>query len=763
MSQGNKLTYFWEFGDGLSSTVKDPSHIYTASGVYDVTLIIKDSTGCSDTLFKPGYIQVIDPAGSYIAPDTITTCAPITTQFQDNTVGTVSWFWDFGDGTTSALQNPVHTYSNPGLYTVSLTTQLSGGCLQTIKTFRVFNLKGGIAKFSVQQTQCPPYAATFTDSSSNAVAWFWNFGDGTTSTQQNPTHAYAAPGYYSVSLTITTADGCSVSTMYSNCVYYPPFQANFYAVPVNSGFPQTIDFYANSVGATGWFWTFGDGGTSTLENPSHTYLTGGMDTITLTITMGPCTITYAPPPFSSGSGDTISFNPPVNTPPIPQSGCAPFFVTFNNNNPAYVSWVWDFGDGTSDSSANTWHIYNTAGVFNVTLTTVDTNGNIITDVMDSLVRVSGPVAKFGYSQGSSCNNTVIAFEDSSIDASHWLWNFGDGVTDTTENPTHLFSGNSTNYIVNLTIADTVGCTSSLSTSIFSSFVDPIIVGQGDVCNTDTVRFNTSLQNYSNYHWDFGDGDSSALVAPNHLYHSRGVYNVTLTVTDNSGCSQTFSLNPSITVNAPDANFSSNNNLSSCSFLTVHFNNMSTGADYYWWDFGDSTGSNALNPIHVYEDSGSYTVTLTAYSGSCSSTMIKSNYVNIYRAHANDSVFKYGICLPMTVQFTDLSIDAVSWLWSFGDGSTSNQQNPEHTYLVAPTSNYMLSIVDSHGCTDSITGPAIGALYDNFTADADSGCVPFTVNFINQSGLADYSFWNFGDGTSINSKQSTTYIHACRKL
>src|SRR5207248_1635010 len=111
---------------------------------------------------------VINPSANYVTPDTTITCAPLTTQFQDNTVGAISWLWDFGDGTKDSIQDPIHTYANPGIYTVSLTTVLGGGCTQNIKSFRVFKLKGGIAKFSVMHTACPPYCATFTDSSVNA-------------------------------------------------------------------------------------------------------------------------------------------------------------------------------------------------------------------------------------------------------------------------------------------------------------------------------------------------------------------------------------------------------------------------------------------------------------------------------------------------------------------------------------------------------------------------------------------------------------------
>src|SRR5204862_6503318 len=192
---------------------------------------------------------------------------------------------------------------------------------------------------------CPPYDAFFTDTSNNAVSWFWTFGDGNTSNQQNPTHTYNAPGYYNVTLTITDNNGCSHTTMLANAVYFDPFGASYTSIPLDTVYPLPVAFYANSVGATGWYWTFGDGGTSTQEDPTHTYLASGLYTVTLTITNATCTLTYTTPPLSFGT-DTVT-GPVLPSPVLPQprAGCAPFTVAFNDAPAGMVSWMWDFGDG----------------------------------------------------------------------------------------------------------------------------------------------------------------------------------------------------------------------------------------------------------------------------------------------------------------------------------------------------------------------------------------------------------------------------------
>jgi PKD repeat protein len=741
------LSYLWDFGDGTTSALQNPSHTYTSSNSFDVKLIVTDSLGCSDTLVKPAFVQTVNPAANYITPPTTIGCAPLTTQFTDATAGATSWLWDFGDGTTSNLQNPVHSYSTPGLYTVSLTTtSAGGGCTQTIPVFSTFDVRGGYAGFVHSATICPPWNASFTDTSLNAVSWLWDFGDGTTSTQQHPNHTFNSPGYHSVSLTITTADGCSYTTMQSNSVYFAPFGANFYGITLDSVFPARVQFHANSVGATGWWWDFGDGGTSTLENPLHVYTSFAQYDVTLTITNGVCTLFYDPPPFIFGNPDTSSIDIGNTGEPVIQRGCTPLAVTFTNTIPGSSSWHWDFGDGSSSTLQYPRHTYTVPGIYTVTLTTTDTLGIVQVQRMDSIVRVSGPQAGFIVHQNSTCNNTVVSLQDTSRNSVSWHWNFGDSTLSSLQHPTHIYNSGLPNYIITQTVTDTSGCRSSISTSVFSNFVSPLMASESEICGHDTVHFFTSLQNYASYQWDFGDGTTSNLTMPTHVYTSEGLFSVTLTVTDIAGCTQVFRLNPDIRVNLPVAAFVSSGT-QGCNELNVLFTNQSQNADAYLWNFGDGSTSSLTNPLHPYMDPGVYDVSLTVYRGSCVSHIDLPQYVRVDTAHADFTWTTSSICMPFNVQFTDLSANAVSWQWIFGNGDSSTVQNPLVTFTQNSGKPVKLAIVDIHGCKDTATAASISPLRAMFETSVDSGCVPVQVSFANSSQNGIQFLWDFGDGTT----------------
>ena len=753
------LNYLWDFGDGTTSTQANPSHTYTTSGNFDVSLIITDSLGCRDTLIKTNYIQTVNPAANYIPPPTTVGCGPLTTQFTDATAGANSWLWDFGDGTTSTLQNPVHSYSIPGLYTVSLTTtSAAGGCSQQINNFSSFEVQGGYAGFTHTVTPCPPYIATFQDTSLNAVSWLWDFGDGSTSTLQNPDHTFSVGGYHSVSLTITTADGCSYTTMQSNSVYFQPFGANFYGIPQDTIFPNPVQFYANSIGATSWLWDFGDGSTSTLENPLHIFQVAGNYSVTLTISNGVCTLFYDPPPFDFGTPDMTPIDGGNPGGPVVQSGCAPLNVQFTNMIPGSVMWNWDFGDGTTSTEQFPSHMYSSPGIYTVTLIVQDTLSIVQTMIMDSIVRVSGPKAGFYILQNTSCTGSQISLVDTSSNASTWNWNLGDGTTSNVQNPVHTYPTSTPNYVITQTVTDTMGCSSSISRSIYSNFISPLIASETEICGLDTVHFFTSLQNYAGYLWDFGDSTTSTQTNPSHVYTQEGVFNVTLTVTDNVGCQQSFNVSPGITVNLPIADFTVNTTRSGCNQINIQYINNSQNAQMYLWDFGDGNISSIEQPLHTYTDVGIYDVSLTVYSGSCISRQVESQYIRVDTAHADFVYTTDQMCLPIQAEFTDLSVNPVSWMWLFGDGDTSSAQSPSHTYIIRPGGYPKLVITDIHGCVDTAFSNTFFLLTADFTTSADSGCFPFTVDFTNTSTInADSYYWDFGDGTySTDQSPSHSY-------
>ncbi|WP_157822086.1 PKD domain-containing protein, partial [Salegentibacter salinarum] len=203
-------SWYWEFGDGNTSTAQNPIHSYTTYGVFTVKLTVTDTiSGCSSSTEK---VITNYKLSSDFTSNTTFGCGPLTVDFADSSVGAESWNWDFGDGTTSTEQNPSHTYTQPGTYTVALTTE-GGSCSKTNTKTSYIQVIGPDVDFSSDITEgCGPLTVAFTNNTiagSPAIGWLWDFGDGSTSTQQNPAHEYTAEGIYTVSLTVSDLDGCS--------------------------------------------------------------------------------------------------------------------------------------------------------------------------------------------------------------------------------------------------------------------------------------------------------------------------------------------------------------------------------------------------------------------------------------------------------------------------------------------------------------------------------------------------------------------------
>lgn len=298
LSTGGPTSWSWDFGDGITSSTQNPVHAYGANGQYTVTLIASNADG-SDTATKQNYISV----GSGTAPTADFTAnptsgdAPLEVTFTDISTGDpTSWSWDFGDGTTSATQNPVHTYNNNGTYTVSLTATNSYGSDTETKTGYITVGAGPqppTAQFTANPTSgAPPLAVQFTDQSTgNPTSWSWNFGDGGTSTLQSPQHTYTSAGSYDVTLICSNAQGADTLSRTGYIIVAAPVVAAFTATPSLGYVPLShrmqVSFTDQSTGnPTAWSWDFGDGGNSTLQNPTHIYTTVGTFTVTLIASAG---------------------------------------------------------------------------------------------------------------------------------------------------------------------------------------------------------------------------------------------------------------------------------------------------------------------------------------------------------------------------------------------------------------------------------------------------------------------------------------------
>ncbi len=794
----NATSYSWNFGNGVNSTLTNPVITYANPGIYTVTLTATNATG-SDIETKTNYITVFGIPNTEFTANVFEGCPPLNVQFTNQSTQGVTpsqpittYEWDFGDGSPlNSSTNPSHIYTASGTYNVSLEATDGNGCVKKIvKAAYIEVYPEPVGSFSSpNRFSCQaPHTVNFNNNSTGGATYLWYFGDGTTSTQQTPSHTYSSTGYYTVSMVVTNSFGCKDSVVLTNYVQIGVFDANFTPSQFTLCQGQTIGFSPASFYQT-YSWNFGDPGsgalnTSSIFNPNHQFNTSGTFTVTLIATN------------SGGCTDTVTHTITVNPRPTidftanDTTGCsAPFTVNFTSTvspNPGQT-FIWNFGDGFSVSAVNPSHTYQSTGVYTVSLTVFDVNGCSASFTQPAYIQIGDLVPLFQADVYEGCKELVVNFTDLSsslFGVTQWSWNFGDGtpVVTGTGTPSHTFV-NVGVYTVTLTVSDAAGCVDTYSVQItvgdhtIPNFTaDPLVV-----CHNSEVQFtDLSSLNTNEWQWDFGGNGSSTLQHPTHSFTDTGYFYVQLISLFN-GCPDTLFIDNFIYVLPPKPLFTIADAIN-CSYpALVQFTDLSYSPESWFWDFGDGSISTQQNPSHTYLNPGYYTVKLVVTNDEFGQFCIDSttNVVSISELNAGFSENTNKICQNQGVQFTDSSFSnstIVHYYWDFGDGNTLNSngflpnspivigtngglttgiyQSPFHTYLNDGTYDITLIITNSLGCKDTIVMtddiivrklPQAG-----FSASPLTGCLPLEVTFTDASiayspaTITNWS-WNFGNG------------------
>lgn len=542
-------TYAWSFGDAQTSTAANPTHLYTAAGVYTVTLTVTGPGG-SATKTRTGYITVTStpapPVAAFSASPT-SGAAPLAVTFTNQSTGTItSYAWSFGDGGTSTAQNPSHTFTTPGVYTVTLTVTGPGGSnTQTRASYITVNHPPPVANFTGNPTSgLAPLTVQFTDASTGTItSRSWNFGDGGTSTAQNPSRTFTTPGVYTVTLNVTGPGGSNTKarTGYIT-VTHPPPVADFTGSPTSGVAPLTVQFTDASTGTiTSRSWSFGDGGTSTAQNPTYTYATPGVYTVMLTVT-GPGDSDTK----TKTSYITVTEQPNEDPPPVadftaePTTGVAPLSVQFTDVSTGTItSHTWSFGDGGTSTTQNPAYTYATPGVYTVTLSVTGPGGsNIKTRASYITVTPSEdpPVASFTATPEHGVAPLIVEFTDTSTGAiTAWVWSFGNGGVSSERHPIYTYMTTGV-YTVTLTVTGPLGW-SSATRSVRVAPPTPAFMHEPAPADGLTMHFTfTPPPGVTHWLWEFGDGATSTAQNPVHTYAAPGNYTVRLTVYGPNGTS-----------------------------------------------------------------------------------------------------------------------------------------------------------------------------------------------------------------------------------
>lgn len=735
----------WIFGDNTQSHDVNPTHTYANYGTYNVCLIVKkvvSATVSPCIKYTCKTLTVINPTPCNLVVGFSWTQSAnnfLTYEFHNNSTpletGDTS-VWNFGDGTTSAQTNPVHTYMNAGTYQVCLTVKKvtppgAAPCIRTFCSTIVIpppcNL---VVDFSWNMGGTTPGTVYFTNLSTPLAATdsiTWTFGDGTSSHDVNAVHTYTANGNYVVCLTVkkvTTAGAAPCVRQICKTISVTlPTPCNLtvdfsWTVSATNPFTHIFQNLSTPLSPTDSItWTFGDGTTSHDVNPTHTYANYGSYNVCLTVKKYPFTGTT---PCIRYTCKTITFWPPCNL-------VADFSWTVTGTNPSVVAFTnlstplaaadsitWTFGDGTSSGAVSPTHTYTAPGTYTVCLR-----------VKKAQINNSQPPCV-----REICKTVTI--------------------------------GNPCNLVVDFSWAPSASNPLNIGFTNLSTPLSP----------TDSIK------------WTFGDGGTSMDVNPTHLYGQGGSYQVCLIVKKNNNAPGTTPciryICKTVVVQAPCtlvANFTWQP--STANALGIYFTNTSTGAattDSVRWSFGDGTFASTYNAYHAYAQGGTYNVCLrmqkrnpngvplNCISEKCYTVTVTQpcNFQPTWTWHP-DSLNVKKIIFTNTTAVPTASSSAI---WSFGDGTTANTWNAVHEYANPGRYYVCLRIEAGPNCIryrcDSITvpnPPPPCTAQSNFSFVATTtNAQTFTFVPAYQSNNLTYQ-WTFGDGTGSTQMTPTHHYNA----
>jgi PKD repeat protein len=419
-SQGSTVSN-WDFDDGNVSSAYSPTHTFTTSGTYTVQLFANDGCGY-DTASVVITVNPSPVVAFNSSPDSV--CINDLFTFQNQSVGLASSTWAFGDGDSSFLTNPTHAYIASGTYIVTLTgVSQTNGCTASVSHPIVVSTNP-VAAFTMNpDSGCVPLTVSFLNNSTNTDFQSWNFGDGNLSTAVSPTHIYTSAGNYTVTLYVENANGCYDSLQQTVTVYPLPVADFSYATTNPCVQPMDVTFTNNSTGALSYEWFFGDGQTSALTNPQHSYADDGIYDVELVATnLYGCTDTFSVQ-IQSYLMAAASFTLPND------SICVGEPVMFNSTSSNALNLSWDFGDGTILTGSTVSYSFPGSGTFPVTLIAYGAGGcNDTVLVNQPIVVMPNPVADFDFEniQNPDPLSGTVVFTNTSQGADYYYWEFGNG-------------------------------------------------------------------------------------------------------------------------------------------------------------------------------------------------------------------------------------------------------------------------------------------------------------------------------------------------
>ena len=818
LSTGGITKWEWDFGNGSSAVLQNPTASYTQSGSFDVRLIVSDGT-VSDTLERVAYIKVSKSPTVNYSVDTTKGCTPLTINFQDSSIAGSNpiqeRIWDFGDGGPSTNNSTIsHTYLNKGNFSTALVVKDTEGCSSLKNGASISVIEGPIADFTARastRTCTFPLVVDFanlTANHSSNVVYKWDFGDGTTSAQRNPTKTYSSQGTYDVKL-VASSGSCTDSITIVGFVEIEETKASFALVkdslcykikryldednnPYSDTITDVLGITNLSIGADEFDWDFGDGTTSTQENPIHFYKDTGRYVVKLTVSSGTICI------------DDTSINIYVQSVhPMfsltPKHRCVvPLPISYRDSSINADKWSWHFQTDTGTvvkNVQNPVHIQTTNGLFADSLIISSSVGCKDTLVKrysrDTRLPVLRVETDTSFGRATGCVPLQVRhlygtdWKGGSFPplrgavATSWLWDFGNGTTSTDSFPGAQTYPDDSTYTIKLTVIDTSGCEISSFQVVSAGKPSNPRIGilEDTLCVYDRIEMIEASGNprISTLEWLYSENPKD----PNPIFETYnrknsisipveefieeverdsvfGSYGFGL-VARAGGCPDTTWLETDIVINGPQAKPAFK--IDSCGGYKVNFfTRASEDADEFLWDFGDGTSSDSINPTHVFSTNGAYIQKYYIGNSETGCTIIDSFSLGIAPIQKGIIAKDTMGCVPFLVNLTGADNKFVGYKWYLKGNKIGTTKNLQYVLNTGGTYKFMLVFGNGFGCKDTsyqtiiANGPTAA-----MEIKALNECLPYQVSFtdksIYSSGVGPLE-WDFGNG-SIGNRQIDT--------
>ena len=780
-------------GSGAVKEILVNTTINPIKVTYEYEMMIN---GCSNGVKYPLVVQVNPPATAKFGLLQSNGCSPFNVVIKNLNSRALSstYLVDFGDGSPTVVYNDtrdiLHTYENDTkfakLFYVTITTK--NACGESISLpYEIFVQPQSVfSKLVLNASQsfgCAPLTVDFTNTnqSTGANLYTWYFGDGSPVQQTNKvdeklTHTFAKPGDYIVTLVAT--NGCSTVSTTEVITVYPEVSASFTIDKTQDCVGSAVQFTNTSDPQTNSQWDFGDGTASTDVSPKHTFLTPGLKTVTLTATKiyangGKCTavttrnIMILAAPVSTFATNAGTLN------------CGPFKLQVNAEASNLTNVAWDFGDaggiGNTASGLVANYTYSKAGDYVVTATAYNAEG--CTSVSTQIIKVTeSPLADFTPSTQQFCGPAAnVNFRNettySVAAAVNYKWFVDNNLVGTSKDLNYAFQvplDATWPYIfkVKLRATNMQGCQTEMEKNVqFNPLPKAVFaVKQLKGCAPFKLEITNESVYVNQYEWYLDDVLVSKMKTPDDIILAdfNKIYKLKLLVKNQYGCTESQQITQVSTHPYLKAAFTVAQDLSCNGLLNIQITNKSVGATSYTWDYGDDSPLYVGDsPSHSYGRPGTYNLKLLVSNGFCTDIFIKKVTVSEGPKAAFLSDVRNG-CNQLTVKFTNTSVNATEYLWDFGDGTFSREENPTHNFIYAKTPyTVKLTVKNAVGCSDEVMAVNYVSVFPPPEADILISPnkvikVPdYSFNFkaVNTENIIAYQ-WDFGDGQTSHKQEQT---------